>query len=125
MTTTLTLTYIWTSLERLTLGICHGSRCVRGHYSGESLILAENADHPMIYETLHPDYCLELQVILSQYYEEVFGCKAASQVATPLPHRRSNYIGASSLLRLHRTVAMAAVMVTSVPCESHPLCNSK
>ena len=40
---------------------------------------------------LHPDYCRALQVLLSQYCEEVLGCKGASGVATPreLKFRRS------------------------------------
>ena len=32
---------------------------------------------------LHFDHCWKLQVLLSQYYEEVLGCKSASEVATP------------------------------------------
>ena len=59
-------------------------------------------------------------MILSQYYEEVFGCKGANGVATPRPHGHSNFVGASSLLRLHCAMAMAAAMVTSLLCESHP-----
>ena len=39
---------------------------------------------------------------------------------TPLPHRHLTFVGASNLLRLLCAVAMAAAMVTSVPCESHP-----
>ena len=60
-------------------------------------------------------------MILPQYHEEVFGCKGASGVAMPLPHWHSNVIEALGLLHLHSTVVMAAAMVTSVPCESHPL----
>ena len=68
----------------------------------------------MSYGTLHPDHCRELQEILSQYHEVVFGCNGASGVATPWPHWHSNFVGASSLLRLLCAVDMAAAMVTSV-----------
>ena len=54
-------------------------------------------------------------MVLSQRYEEALGFKGASG-----RHSHSNFVGASSLLRLHRAVTMAAVMVTSVPCKSHP-----
>ena len=53
-------------------------------------------------------------VLLSQYHDEVFGCKEASEVVTLRPHRRSYFVGAWSLLRLHHTAAMTAAMVTSV-----------
>ena len=59
-------------------------------------------------------------MILSQYCKEVFGCKVASGVATPWPQWHSNFIGASSFLCLRHAAAMAAAMVASVPCESHP-----
>ena len=36
------------------------------------------ADHPTSYGTLLSDYRRELQGILSQYYEEGFGCKGAT-----------------------------------------------
>ena len=54
------------------------------------------ADHPTSYGTLHPNYRMELQVILPQYDEEVFGCKGTSGVATLHPHWHSdsNFVGA-------------------------------
>ena len=50
-----------------------------------NILLISNsfADNPTSYGTLHPNYCLELQVILSQYYKKMFSCKGASGVATP------------------------------------------
>ena len=52
-------------------------------FSNILLISNSFADHPTRYWTLHPDYRRELQVMLSQYYEEVSGCKGARGVATP------------------------------------------
>ena len=69
---------------------------------------------PIILGILHSDYCRELQVILSQYYKEVFGCKGATGFATPRPHWHSNFVGTSSLLRLHHTVAMAAEITFAI-----------
>ena len=48
-------------------------------------------DHRTIDGTVHSEYRRELQVVLSQYYEEVLGCKGAGGLATPLPlkYRRS------------------------------------
>ena len=43
------------------------------------------------------------------------GSRWSYNVTPPGHHRYSNFVGVSSLLRLHRAVAMAAVMVTAVP----------
>ena len=76
----------------------------------DSLEACYKKDRPMSDWTPHPDYFRELQVLLSQNYKELLGCKGASAVAIP---RSSNFVGASSLLLLHQSVAIAAAMVTS------------
>ena len=87
-------------------------------------------DHPtsLSYGTLHPDYCWELYCPSTTrrclIAREQWSCDANSQrvlqfrgVVTPRPNEYSNFVRASSLLR---QVAMAAAMVTSVPCKSDP-----
>ena len=92
-------------------------------------------DHCTSYGTRHPDYCQSLQMLLSKYYEEVLAhCWVAREpLGVELRQGSSNFFGASSLLRLHQAVAMAAAMerlhqavamaaamVTSVPRDSLP-----
>ena len=50
-----------------------------------------NADHPTVDGTLHSNYRRELQVVLSQYYEEVLGfnCDATATLISS-EHRASS-----------------------------------
>ena len=86
----------------------------------DSLEAANKQDHPSSDGTLHSYYHRELQEQLSQYHAEVLGWNGDSGVARPRELKFcSSMILASSLLRLHQAVAMAASIVTSVPCKSH------
>ena len=77
-------------------------------------------DHPTPSKgTIHPDYHRDLQVLLSQYLQEVTACCVWRKPVEFQRQGSSNFVATSSLLRLclHRAVARA--MVKSVPSESH------
>ena len=54
-------------------------------YFLDSLEAGYKTDPTTIVNTLHSDYRLELEVVLSQYFDKVLGCKGAGGLAKPLP----------------------------------------
>ena len=89
-------------------------------YFLDSLEAGYKTDPTTIVNTLHSDYRLELEVVLSQYFDKVLGCKGAGGLAKPLPLKYCRSTKPPLRLSLRQAVEMAAAMATFVPSDSHP-----